>query len=149
MTSSPQPDPDHVLVAKACAALAMTQKDLGRHLGVTGRTVSRWMKSGTRLAAFQARVLVDLLLPVDRELAALVAATRGETLPAPVAEASARRPVDEQTVALAVDAVVCAAAEAADMSPRAVRPALVAATRRAREAGVTMEQVEAALSPGK
>ena len=46
-----------------------------------------------------------------------------------------------------VDVVVCAAAEALDVSPRAVRPALLAAFQRAREAGLTLEQVEKALSP--
>jgi hypothetical protein len=149
MTPYPPLVPHHVLVAQACAALGMTQKDLGRHLGVTGRTVTRWMRGGTTLAPFQARILVNLLLPVNRDLASRVAATQGETLPAEVPGAPARRPLDEGAVPLAVDAVVCAAAEALDVSPRAVRPALVAAIRRAREAGVTMEQVEAVLTAGR
>ena len=44
------------------------------------------------------------------------------------------------------DAVVCAAAEALDTSPRLVRPALLAALRCAREAGLTVATLEAALA---
>jgi transcriptional regulator with XRE-family HTH domain len=146
MPPYPTSEPHHVLVAKARGALAMTQKEIGRHLGVSSKTVGRWMKSGTTLAPFQARLLVNLLLPVDRELAARVAATQGETLAALLPEVPARPALDEAAVSVAVDAVVCAAAHAADVSPRVVRPALLAALRRAREAGVTVEQVEAALA---
>ncbi|MDP9001553.1 MAG: hypothetical protein M3O46_15745, partial [Myxococcota bacterium] len=39
-----------------------------------------------------------------------------------------------------IDAVVCAAAEALDVSPRAVRPALLAAFARASELGLTLER---------
>jgi UDP-N-acetylmuramyl pentapeptide synthase len=48
-----------------------------------------------------------------------------------------------------VDAIVCAASEAADVSPRAMRPGLVAAIRCAREVGVTLEQIEGALSAAR
>jgi MoxR-like ATPase len=48
---------------------------------------------------------------------------------------------------LFVDAIVCAAAEALDASPRAVRGALLAAFACAREAGLPVETVEKALAP--
>jgi lysylphosphatidylglycerol synthetase-like protein (DUF2156 family) len=43
--------------------------------------------------------------------------------------------------------VVCAAADAMQLIPEAVRPALRAAFRRARLAGLSLEVVEAALHP--
>jgi len=45
-------------------------------------------------------------------------------------------------------AVVCAAAEAMDASPRAVRPALLAAVRVAREVGLTLADLESLLASG-
>jgi hypothetical protein len=44
-----------------------------------------------------------------------------------------------------VEAVVCAAADAMDVSPRAMRPALLAAFTRARRIGLTVEAMEKAL----
>jgi hypothetical protein len=47
-----------------------------------------------------------------------------------------------------VDTVVCAAAEAMQLMPDAIRPALRAAFRRARLAGLSVEAVDAALQSG-
>jgi len=47
---------------------------------------------------------------------------------------------------LLADSVVCAAAEAARMTPPDVRPALLAAFRRGQQLGLTVEQLESALS---
>jgi hypothetical protein len=44
-----------------------------------------------------------------------------------------------------IEAVVCAAADAMDESPRRVRPALLAALQRARRMGLTVEAMERAL----
>ena len=41
--------------------------------------------------------------------------------------------------------VVCAAAEAIDVTPRVVRPALLAAVTRARQLGLTLETLDEAL----
>jgi hypothetical protein len=46
-----------------------------------------------------------------------------------------------------LDSVVCAAAEAMSMAPQALRPALLAAFVRAKEAGMTVEGVIAGLTP--
>jgi hypothetical protein len=46
-----------------------------------------------------------------------------------------------------VDAVVCAAAEAMSLSPQAVRPAVLAAFARARDAGLTLDAVVEVLAP--
>jgi hypothetical protein len=47
-----------------------------------------------------------------------------------------------------VDAVVCAAAEAMDLMPREVRPALLAAFARARRLGLGFEAIEKRLEHG-
>jgi hypothetical protein len=46
-----------------------------------------------------------------------------------------------------VDAVVCAGAEVSDASPRALRPVLHVAFKRALELGLSVEEVTAALAP--
>ena len=48
-----------------------------------------------------------------------------------------------------MDAMLCAAAEASDASPKALRPVLHVAFKRARELGLSVEDVEAALAPPK
>jgi transcriptional regulator with XRE-family HTH domain len=78
--------------------------------------------------------------PMPPELPPIVAAPP----PPPVVPAPPR--VAPQNL---VDAVVCAAAEALDVSPRVVRPGLLAAIRCAREVGLTVEEMEAALSAAR
>ena len=56
---------------------------------------------------------------------------------------SDKRPSD----AFLAHGVVCVAAEAMDLSPRALRPALFAAFKHARELGLTMDAMETALAP--
>jgi hypothetical protein len=46
-----------------------------------------------------------------------------------------------------VDSVVCAAAEAMQVAPQAIRPAVLAAFARARDAGLTTDAVVAVLTP--
>jgi transcriptional regulator with XRE-family HTH domain len=139
------------LLVYAGQALKMGQARLGERLGVSRRTVNRWTAHGITFSPGQASRLAALVHPANRALAARIAATQGETLeslglekPAPPAPPPAPPPEPPR---YAVDVVVCAAAEALDVSPRAVRPALLAAFQRAREAGLTIEHVEKALTP--
>jgi len=46
-----------------------------------------------------------------------------------------------------VDSVVCAAAEAMSLSPQAIRPAVLAAFARARDAGLSLDAVVDVLAP--
>jgi hypothetical protein len=46
-----------------------------------------------------------------------------------------------------LDSVVCAAAETMSMAPQALRPAVLAAFVRAREAGMTVDSLIAGLTP--
>jgi hypothetical protein len=89
-----------------------------------------------------------LVHPVDAALAAEIAAAGGTTLDAlglvpataPAAPHGSGGPPDR-----VVDAVVCAAAEAMQVMPQSVRPAVLAAFACARELGLTVEGVERVL----
>jgi hypothetical protein len=61
---------------------------------------------------------------------------------AATARSTRPRPATEHII----DTVVCAAADAMNLPPEAVRPAVRAAFRRAQQAGFTREEVEAALA---
>src|SRR5579859_7114131 len=146
----------HALLGAARSALGMTQKEFGEALGVSHRTATRWDAGKAEPADFQLRTLAGLLLPVSRALAVECAAQNHESLvdlglekppapPAPPPPPPPPPPLPYTTDDL-VDIVVCAAAEATDASPRAVRQLLHVAFRRARDVGLTVQQVESALA---
>ncbi|MGH7297063.1 MAG: hypothetical protein ACRELB_19150 [Polyangiaceae bacterium] len=96
--------------------------------------------------------LATLVYPHDASLAAQVAAAMGTNL---VALGIARPPAPPPPpppppppAGDVVDAVVCAAADAIDVTPREVRPALMAAFTRARRLGLSVVDVEKALGEG-
>ncbi len=135
--------------------MGMFHGEMAKLLGVSRRSYSRWASEGTRLERRQVAVLADLAITRDEALASELAALVGETLvslgleepaaplaPSPVPSAE---PLSTSSPKL-IDVVVCAAAEALDVSPRAVRPALLAAVRCARELGLTLETMETILS---
>jgi hypothetical protein len=138
------------LLAKAHDALKLTQRELGERLEVSLRTVSRWYTGGTLPGAHVVARLAHAVYPVDAELAEQLMAVATSELtglglappePLPIAKAPPR------ATPRAVDGVVCAACEAMDASPRAVRPALLAAVRAARDLGMTLDDLERDLSP--
>jgi hypothetical protein len=96
--------------------------------------------------------MARLVYPVDATLAGEIAAASGTTLqalgllppPAPVAPA-APPPPPAGPPDRVVDAVVCAAAEAMQVMPQSVRPAVLAAFACAKELGLTVEAVERVL----
>jgi transcriptional regulator with XRE-family HTH domain len=148
MATKPQLPLQHVL-SLARARLGMSQREFGPALLLSHRTASRWDTGRAVPDAGTLRHLATLLVPVDLALAQEVAAHANETLeelglvaPAPPPQAP-RPPVTAHDL---VDAVLCAGAEASDASPRALRPVLHAAFRRARELGLTVDEVEAALA---
>jgi hypothetical protein len=139
--------PHGTFLTRAGFALDMSQGELGALLGVSRRTVSRWVAAGDPLLLpSQAVTLVRALHPRDRALAERVAVQHGLSLEGLGLVANAPSPVPAATpVAHLVDTVVCAAAEVLDASPRAVRPAILAAFERARAVGLTMAAAEDAL----
>jgi hypothetical protein len=146
--------PMSALLVAAQHRLGLNQAELGKLLGgVTRRTV--WRYQGGRTSPHPAHVLTlaGHVFPKDASLAAELAAARGETLEslglvAPQAKAEpAAQPIDAKHARLLVDAVVCAAAEELDASPRNVRRALHAAFARANETGLAMDVIERVLAP--
>jgi hypothetical protein len=138
-------------------ALAGSQTELGEIVSVSRRTVWRWQTGKSHPDPKDLEKFARLAFPKDHALAAALAASFGATLeslglvkpspPAPLPPAKAPAEKDEATKRLLVDAVVCAAAEALDVSPRAVRHALHVAFGRARDAGLTTDTVAAVLAP--
>jgi hypothetical protein len=132
-------------------ALGLTHRSAGELLSMSARSSQRWASGGGVLLPDKARMLATLTYPVDPELAAELAYEGRTTLealglvppPAPPAPAppSAPRFAAEDVV----DSIVCAAADAMDVKPAAVRPALLAAFRRARRLGLAVQAVEDAL----
>jgi hypothetical protein len=93
-----------------------------------------------------------LIHPIDPRLAAEIATEGGSSLeqlgivrpPPPLPSPAPPPPAPDPKYI--VDTVVCAAAEAMQLMPDAIRPALRAAFRRARLAGLSVEAVDSALN---
>jgi hypothetical protein len=134
------------LLAEACQSLGVTQEELGKLLGLSRRTIVRWQGSSGYPPWYAADV-ARAVHPRDPDLAARIAAREGSSLELMGIVTPRPPPPPPEPPAHMVDLVVCAAAEALDVSPRTVRPALAAAFRRARQAGLTLEQVERMLAP--
>ncbi len=126
------------LVYSARARLGLSNRDLASRMGVSLRTAERWVSGASWLGPDQLCLLARLVHPVDPALAKQIAKAGGATLEdlGLVKSATSRL----------VDSIVCAAAEALDMSPRVVRPAILAAFARARELGLDAGAVEEALT---
>jgi len=128
----------------------MTQKELGELLGVSARTVMRWTDGGPLLAPRQKATLVRAVHARDPALAADIATSLQESLEslgvvtAPPPVEPARPVVSSRDLA---DSIVCAAAEAAGLTPQAIRPALIAAFDRAASVGLSVEDARIALAP--
>ena len=135
------------LLIEASRALGVTQEELGRRIGVSRRSIVRWTADSGGYPSYYGPHLARAVFPRDPALAARIAGREKETLESLGLVSPAPPPPPPEPPAHMADLVVCAAADALDVSPRAVRPALYAAFRRAREAGLTLEQVEKMLAP--
>jgi len=144
------------LIVLAQRALGMSHDAFGTALGSSKRTAARWAQGSSQPTIDQVRRLAALVYPRDAELSAQLATAAGETLEslgivaptpvaAPVLAASPPPPEPPLPATLVVQAVVCAAADALQVPPSAVRGALLAAFRMARELRLQVEDVEAAL----
>lgn len=135
-----------------------SQGALGEALGSSARTGQRWEQGRSDMGLPDLHKLIAMVHPRDPQLAAELAQVKGTTLlaagiappppPLPVAAAPPAPPAPPPPdPAYLVDTVVCAAAEAMDVMPEGIRPALRAAFRRARLARLTVEDIDAALNP--
>jgi DNA-binding XRE family transcriptional regulator len=146
------------LLGDARRALSLNQAQLAELLESSKRTVQRWeTKRGAPYPDTVAKLAAHVH-PHDAETAADLAATIGQTLeslgivvpPPPVPPPPAPLPAPPPGPPpmprdLAVDAVVCVASDAMGAMPAAVRGGLLAAFRRARQLGLSCEEVERAL----
>jgi hypothetical protein len=133
---------------EARTALQVSQNGLAAKLGVSRRTGQRW-NAGKGPWGLDLQNMARIVYPVDPSLAAEIAAAGGATLEA-LGIVSPAPPLPAPQVPMGppdrvVDAVVCAAAEAMQVTPQSVRPALLAAFACARELGLTLDGVERVL----
>ncbi len=129
-------------VTRAQFALGMTQKDLGEFLGSSLRTAQRWAVGRSHPSVEQLKRLAIAVYPRDASLAAEIAAAASETTESLGLTASA---APSELVTLRVQAVILAAAEALDISPRLARKALRAAFERAHDANLAVGDVREVL----
>jgi DNA-binding XRE family transcriptional regulator len=143
------------LLVRAQVALRTTQQELAQRLGASRRTATRWAARQSSPSPEQMRELARLAYAAgDTALAADIATTCGETMvglglvaaSAPIEGVAPVAPPPRPSP-LVVDAVVCAAADEAALTPSAVRGILRAAFARAVALGLTAEEVADALSP--
>lgn len=146
--------PQAPLLVEIRQALRCTNEELAGHAGVSRRTVQRWWAHGALLPSMYASGLAEAVHPIDRDLAARVAAHAGTTLAAlgleagqPQPSASPPRPARPQALPEQADSVVYAAADALDLAPKTVRPAVAAAFAQAQRLGLTLDALLPLLAP--
>jgi transcriptional regulator with XRE-family HTH domain len=144
------------VLAEARVALGMSQRRFGEALGSSQRTAARWDAGQSTPDLVSCRNLVPLLLPEHRDLAIEVAAWAndrvveygpGGPIEIPAAAPSGPTATTRLPLRETVDLVVLAAVEETGVLPATVRPLLHRALQRARELGLTLDALEAALRP--
>jgi hypothetical protein len=124
-------------------------------LGSSLRTAQRWAAGRAHPSADQWKQLATRVFDHDEALAAQIAMHAGHTLEtlglvrpaAGSAGTTGARVLSAESAFLVIDGIVCGAAEALDMSPRALRAALFVAFDRARTAQLDVGAVAEALRP--
>jgi hypothetical protein len=113
------------------------------------RTAARWEAGQSTLYPPDLAKLAAIVYPRDAALAGEIAAAAGQTLEGLGIVAPPQPPATPPPLSarLLVDAVVCVAADALGAAPSTLRQALFVAFRRARELRLTVDDVEAALTP--
>jgi hypothetical protein len=128
--------------------LGLSHGDLAKLIGVSRRTAERWSQGTSTPASFQVARLAVAVHHRDVGLALKLASAAGKSLEdLGVVPPPASPPSPPPVTPLLVEAVVSAAAEALDVSPRVARPALLAAVERAKAAGLGLDDLLAVLRP--
>ena len=138
------------LLLEARRVLGFSQRELGKLLSVTERTVQRWDAQQSDPGHVAMCKVATAVHPLDPALAARIAAHAGTNLEAlGVAPSPAPPPVRAPAPSLRslVDAVVCAAADTLSAPPATVRPVLASALRKASGIGLTLDDVLSVLAP--
>jgi len=140
------------LLREVTRTLNLDQKELAQLLGTSLRTVQRIYATAAWIDRQQYVTLARAVYAKNPKLAAELAA-RAQTTPQelgiapppPSRKAPEPAPAPSPPSPRAADSVLCAAADVMNLPPRSVRPALTAAFVRARELGLSVETVAAAL----
>jgi len=136
------------LLVEAQNALGVSQGQLGDLLGLSRQTIWRYQTGQSNPLASSLNDLARRVRAIDARLASrLAGAGTGARKPS-LRIAMTTNPAAGGSIEtrLLADAIVCAAAEALDASPRAVRRALLAAFARARDTGLALDAIETALA---
>jgi transcriptional regulator with XRE-family HTH domain len=137
------------LLVQAQNALGVSQGQLGDLLGLSRQTIWRYQTGQSNPLGSSLQDLARRVRGVDAGLASRLAGAgsgaRKASLKIATNKSAGGGPVETRLLA---DAIVCAAAEALDASPRAVRRALLAAFARARDTGLALDAIETALAKG-
>ncbi len=140
------------LIGRVRGVLLHSQRQLGEALGISKRTVLRWEGGQSTPSDFQIAAMARLAYPTDRALASELAAALGKSLvdigieapaPPPSVPEGPKRPATPYLV----DSVVCVAAEAAAILPRAMRAPILAAVERMVALELSPADVVEALKP--
>jgi hypothetical protein len=149
------------LLVRAGQRLALGQGALGRAIGVSRSTISRWTSRSDAIVGHHTiEAFARLVHPADPALAAEIAAYNGFTLselgiappPPPVPAPMAPQPpvpLPPPPNPLVAETVLCAAAEVAGQVPAGVRPVVIAAFERADVCHLTVQDVLRGLRPAE
>lgn len=169
------PGPDITsLVVRCRMALQLTQKQMAERFGCSHRTVARWQSRQSTPSNEQIQAMARAVYAVDAGLAEALAGEGGTSVealglvpkpppppppppapppPPPPAPPPGPPPRAFPPIALMLDSVLLAAVDAADAHPdslrerSAVREVIRAAFGRARALGLTLNEVDDALTP--
>lgn len=123
--------------------LQLNQDDLARRMGMQRMAVSRWETELRQPRKAHLDKLIKAVAAVDANAAREVANAAGYAVALPTQEPSAA------TIAVQSRSVLCAASEAADVSPVAIKKALLAAIAELRAQGLSLADLERALSASR
>jgi transcriptional regulator with XRE-family HTH domain len=138
------------LLVEAQNALGVSQGQLGDMLGLSRQTIWRYQTAQSNPLASSLQDLARRVRAIDSGLASRLAGAGTGARKTGFRIAAPARPTStgggRLETRLMADAIVCAAAEALDASPRTVRRALLAAFARARDTGLALDAIETALA---
>jgi len=150
---------DGALLNEITRVIHLNNRELAELLGISRRTMQRVIAHESDLSGPNFAKMARAVHPKNPELAARVAQRAGTTLealglvspspqspsPPPVAPPVVEQPKPAPPHPRLADSVVDAAADVMDLAPRAIRPALRAAFRRAGELGLSIDMLCGAL----
>jgi hypothetical protein len=149
--ASKPPRPLAALITLAANALGESQTSLGDKLGKARKTIGKWMAGRSRPLGSEVAEIARRVVPLDVALARELVESHNASAHGPEWRIDVYTVLPKEPGKIAAhlaDAVVCAACDAANATPATMRPAVVAALRRAIELGLDPARLADALEPG-